>query len=62
MNDDYFYFAKEHTMTPRLVLTGQKSFEEITKFFKEAGPDARIRAKKHGDVVELYVRDLSIKG
>jgi len=49
-------------MTPRLVLTGQNSFEEITTFFKEAGPDARIRAKKHGDVVELYVRDLSIKG
>ena len=49
-------------MTPRLVLTGQNSFEEITKFFKEAGPDARIRAEKHGDVVELYVRDLSIKG
>lgn len=49
-------------MTQKLVLTGQNSFEEITKFFKEAGPDARIRAKKNGDVVELYVRDLSIKG
>jgi len=49
-------------MTQKLVLTGQNSFEEITKFFKEAGPDARIRAEKRGDVVELYVRDLSIKG
>lgn len=61
MNDDY-YFAKEQTMTSRLVLTGQQNFDEITKFFHDAGPDARIRARKSGDVVELYVRDLSLNG
>ncbi len=49
-------------MTSRLVLTGQQNFDEITKFFNDAGPDARIRARKSGDVVELYVRDLSLKG
>ena len=51
-------------MTRSLVLTGENNFDEITKFFTEAGPDARIRARQtaHGGGVEIYIRDLSLKG
>ena len=49
-------------MAQSLKLTETTSINDIAKLFAEAGSDARIRARKSGDVVELYVRDLSLKG
>lgn len=51
-------------MTRSIVLTKDTDIAAIQQFFAEAGPDARIRARKNADetAVELYVRDLSLTG
>lgn len=51
-------------MAQSLKLTETTSINDIAKFFAEAGPDARIRARQNanGSGVELYVRDMSLKG
>ena len=49
-------------MAQSLKLTKTTSINDIAKFFAEAGSDARIRARKSEGAVELYVRDLSLKG
>ena len=51
-------------MAQSLKLTETTSINDIAKFFADAGSDARIRARQtaNGGGVELYVRDLSLKG
>jgi hypothetical protein len=62
--DEYVDILKELPMAQSLKLTETTSINDIAKFFADAGSDARILARQtaNGGGVELYVRDLSLKG
>ncbi len=48
--------------TDKLILTKSTTLEQVTDYFKNLGPDKRVRARELGDGrIQLYVRKDSAK-
>ena len=48
--------------TDKLILNKTTSLEDVTKYFKDLGPDTQVRARELGDgSIQLYVRKDSHK-